>query len=193
MKELVVVAAHGSDYVDRCVASLGSTPHIVVSTDVNGQAPGAYPTGAFLWAYHNTDADRFLFIQDSMTAHEDPLPWFRSRMPGEIGVVAWGLFSLCWADEAQAEWTYSHYPNTRLGYGIFGPIFYTSRATIDLLYEKFLVPPIPRSKWEEQGNERGWALAFSEAGVPIIGEVWSHQGLIAATCGPFKKVWGNRQ
>lgn len=193
MSGLVVIAAHGPDYVDRCVASLGDVEHLVVSTDPDGQAPGQYCTGAYLWAYRNTDADEFIFIQDSMTANADPWPWFRQRMPGPIGAVAWGLFSLCWADPEQAEWTYSHYPDTRLGYGIFGPIFYTNRATLDLLHERNVVPPTPTSRWEEQGNERGWALAFAAAGVPLAGEVWSHAGLVAATCGPFHKVWGGRE
>lgn len=196
MRDVVVIAAHGDDYVQRCVDSLGDVPHVVVRTDPDGEAPGQYPTGAYLWAHRHVDADAFLFIHDSMVAYEDPRPWFRDQMPGSFGAVGWGLFSIPYhgfVSDEQAKWVYAQYPSTTVTRGIFGSIFYTTRATLDFMKASDALPVIPRSKWQDQGLERVWAFAFDVVGAPLVGRVWTHNELVAADCYPLRKVYGGRQ
>lgn len=196
MREIVVVAAYGEEYVGRCVESLErfDVPYEVVFTDDMGPCPGTYTTGAYVWAYENLlDVDRFLFIQDSMVATADPLPWFRDQLPDELGFVAWGLFQMQWDTPEQEAWTRTRYPGVDSPFGIFGPIFYTNRYTLDVLRYRGPLPEIPRVRWQNQGSERAWALACMNAGVPVHGKMWSHDELVRADHGPFTKTWGGRQ
>lgn len=193
MKELVVVAAHGPDFRQQCADSLAAVEHIVVDTGPDGPAPGRHPTGAYLWAYRNTDADAWLFIQDSMTAIvPDPLPWFRDQMPDTgLGAVAWGQFAMAYDTFEQQQWVEAQYPDSRPPRGIMGPIFYTTRDTLDLLDSKNLLPMEPDGRIQAQGTERAWALAFHAAGLPVVGPMWDH-GAMRIGFGPFRKVWAAR-
>jgi hypothetical protein len=195
MRELVVVATHGDEYVERCTESLDrfDVPHIIVRTDGRGPYPGTYPTGAYLWAYENLlDVERFLFIQDSMVATADPLPWFREQLHDDLGVVAWGLFNIQWDSSEQEEWTRAQYPGVESHVGVFGPIFYTTSRTLRVLRRRGPLPAVPRTRWQSQGTERAWALACVNAEVPLYGKTWTHDELVRAEYGPFKKTWGGR-
>jgi hypothetical protein len=198
MNELIVVAAHGPDFAGQCVASLPPDASRLVVDTGSGTVPnpdvvlpGGHPTAAYRWAYENTDADRFLFIQDSMTAIvDDPVKWFRDQLP-EPGAVAWGLFGMAFDTYDQQQWVQNQYPGPIPALGIMGPIFYTSRATLDLLDEAGLLPAIPADRMQAQGTERAWAFAFDRAGVPVVGPMWNH-GAMQVGFGPFRKVWAGR-
>lgn len=201
MNELIVVACHGPDWIDQCRISLEiHAPYAhVLYVDTGGSVAhgadvaiqGGHPTGALLWAYEQYAAfDRFLLIQDSMTALEDPLPWFRDQFAGG-GVVAWGKFAMQWDTPGQIEWVESQYPGIHPTYGIMGPIFYTDRETLDVLSKKGLLPKLPSNKLEAKGTERAWAYALAAAGLPLIGPDWNH-GQMQTGFGPFRKVWADR-
>lgn len=192
MDELIVVAKHGPDWIGQCLASLNGTPVLVVDTGPDGPAPGQHPTGAYLWAYQNVKANRYLFIQDSMTAVDpDPCPWFRQQMPLNGGAVAWGRFPMAWDGVAQQEWVRSQYRGVEPDAGIFGPVFYTTRRSLDLLKNLKLLPKAPSNRLEAQGTERAWAFAFHAAGLPVTGPAWN-SGAMRDGFGPFRKVWANR-
>lgn len=197
MVELTVVAAHGAAWIDQCRDSLRGANLLVIDTG-SGAVPaadvtleGGYPTGAYRWAYEHVTADRYLFVQDSMTALGDPLPWFREQLPAEGGAVAWALFPQQWDNPQQQEWVESRYPGTTSPHGIFGPVFYTDRASLDVLADRDLFPPVPADRWQAQATERAWAYAFAAAGLPLVGPEWGPDAMRVAW-GPFRKVWAAR-
>lgn len=201
MNELIVVACHGPDWIGQCRASLlEHAPGVdTVFIDTSGSLAhgadiathGGYSTGCYLWAYEQYAAyDRFLFIQDSMTALADPLPWFRDLWPG-AGVACWGLFPMQWDTHEQAMQVMARYPGVQPEHGIFGPVFYTDRASLDLLAKRDLLPPRPTCRLDAQAAERQWAYAFSTAGLPMVGPPWEPEGMKAGV-GPFKKTWAAR-
>lgn len=193
MDDLIVVAKHGNDWIGQCLASLGGAPVLVVDTGPAGPVPGQHPTGAYLWAYRNVKANRYLFIQDSMTALDpEPVGWFRDQMPHAGGAVAWGRFPLQWDSGEQENWVRSQYGWNRYDAGIFGPVFYTTRHSLDVLKVKKLLPKAPSNRIEAQGTERAWALAFASAGLQVAGPTWDHDQMQRGF-GPFKKVWANRR
>jgi hypothetical protein len=202
MAELIVVACNGPTWIGQCRDSLEerAPDASVVYIDTGGTIahgadvaiPGGHPTGAYLWAVQQYAAyDRFLFVQDSMTALMDPLPWFREQFPATGGAVAWAKFRMQW-DADQKPWVEAQYPGVpEPEWGIFGPVFYTDRATLDLLAERNLLPPIPENRIQAQGTERSWAYAFAAAGLPVIGPEWDSDAMTRAF-GPFCKFWANR-
>lgn len=198
MTELIVVACYGleTDWHRQCAASLEpylspETPVLFVDTSAGG-----HPTGAYLRAYQNlaaygNPADRLLFIQDSMTALADPLPWFREQWPGS-GAVAWQRFPMQWDNDAQRRNIEDRY-TSRPSHGIFGPVFYTDRASLDALAAADLLPPVPTNRMEAQGTERAWAYAFAQAGMPVVGPEWNPDQMQRPEgFGPFRKVFARR-
>lgn len=204
MTELVVVACHGPDWIGQCRATLAEHPPdagaswVFVDTSgtiTNGadvSIQGGHPTGAYLWAVEQYAAfNRFLFIQDSMTVLTNPLPWFRDQWPGS-GAVAWQRFPMQWDNDEQRAEVEDRYAS-RPSHGIFGPVFYTDRASLDVLAAEDLLPAIPQTRMQAQGSERAWAYAFADGGLPVVGPEWDPHALKAGDPrGPFRKVFANR-
>lgn len=201
MNELIIVACHGPDWIGQCRESLAKhapDAHVLTidtaGTLANGAdaaIQGGYSTGAYLWAIEQYAAyDRFLFIQDSMTALDDPRPWFRELWPG-AGAACWGLFPMQWDTHEQAMQVSAMYPGVAPAHGIFGPVFYTDRASLDALAKRDLLPPRPTCRLDAQAAERQWAYAFATAGLPMIGPPWEPEGMKVGV-GPFRKVWAAR-
>ncbi len=202
MNELIVVACNGPAWIDQCRASMKTfAPDAVVRyVDTGGSLEhgadvaisGGYPTGVLRWAYESQPHDRLLVIQDSMTVLADPLPWFRRMWTG-YGAVAWQRFPMQWDDWSQAAWVETLYPDVRPSHGIFGPVLYTDRASLDVLAARDLLPPVPESRWQSQATERAWAYAFAAAGLPVAGPVWNpDQMQLPSGFGPFRKVLAGR-
>lgn len=201
MPELIVVCCHGADFIGQCQESLSRhAPGIakvyidtasIPDSRTNIGIPGIWPTGCLLWAYRNMHGfDKFLIMQDSMTAIMDPLPWFRDQWLG-AGCVAWQRFPMDWDTKDQADSVTSHY-TSRPAYGIVGPVMYTSRESLDLLEKLNLLPDTPSSRITSCATERAWAFAFEEAGLPVVGPGWDVLAMTTTGVGPFKKVWANR-
>ena len=205
MKELVVISANGPDHWKTCCNSwMGKAPFTLLDTG-SGEIPYAdenvgpvWQTGAFLHAYHETDADAFLFTQDTVTVQPDwpdPVEWFRMRMTGDICAVGWQLFPLDNYERAFIEDWYEsalgHRAFTRPQRGIVGPVFYTTRETLDTLDRAGLLPPVPTTREEQSATERAWAYAFHLAGVPLAGEPFVPNEIPAKVTeyGPLRKVW----
>lgn len=201
MNELIVVACHGPDWIGQCRESLRE--HAPAATtlfvDTSGTVAhgadvaiqGGWSTGVYLWAFEQYAAcDRFLFVQDSMTALADPLPWFRGQWPGS-GASCWGKFPMQWDNSDQALRVAARYPGVAPAHGIFGPVFYTDRHSLDLLRKRELFPTLPTCRLDAQTAERSWAYAFASAGLPVVGPEWDPEGMKVGV-GPFRKVWANR-
>lgn len=184
LEDIVVIARHGDDYIDKCIESLNA-PYIVIDTKDN------HPTGAYLEAYRTVPADNYLFIQDSMICDGDPLESFRPRLTG-LGAVAWMSFPYVYDNETQMDWVEKKYTE-QPGFGIFGPIFYTSRQTLAFLELQNLLPDLPTNKLEAQGTERAWACAFFMAGLPMdFLYDWNPGKAADGSYPPFKKTFAGR-
>jgi hypothetical protein len=194
METMIVVAAHGEQYAQQCVDSI---PYrrgqnvVVIATDEFGPVPGKHPTGAYLWAYEHFHVDRYLFIHDSMTClTDDPLHSFVEQWPGQ-GAVAWGRFGMCWDSAEQQQRVVDQYPGVGASHGIAGPVFYTDRASLDLLATRGLLPAVPNDRLQAQGTERAWAYAYAAAGLPVAGPEWNHYQMQVGW-GGWRKTWAGR-
>lgn len=201
MPDLIVVACHGSDFIEQCQASLTrnapATAKVYIDTAAfpspyaNEHVPGAWPTGCLLWAYQNmTQFDGFLLMQDSMTALEDPMPFFCSQWQC-AGAVAWQRFPMDWDNEEQRRMVEGRY-DSRPAYGIFGPTFYTDRPTLDVLAKNGLLPVVPTSRLESCATERAWAYAFEQMGMPVVGPRWNVPLMTSDGVPPFRKTFASR-
>lgn len=186
---LVVIATHGDGLSGEALERTRKWPTLVVRTgpekvetscwdihyphvlgQVNTPYRG-YDTGAYLWAYWNVPAKNYLFLQDSCCPREDDfVEQFARAMPGPGGAVGWSSFTMtCWDSDAQrtaTEWMYGSrdaWPQ----YGIFGPIFYTNRQSLDFMSERGLLPMPPVHKQQQQAMERAWAILFHRAGLRV--------------------------
>lgn len=203
MHELIVVATHGDAWIDQCRASLeqhalgASIMYVDTGTTWNPKTDwtidGGWPTGVLRWVYENfrSKYDRYLLMQDSMTALADPLPWFRDQFQGS-GAVAWQLFPIEWDDAPQQQSVEERY-QSRPPYGICGPIFYTDRDSLDAIHAANLMPKIPFDRWSSCASERAWAYAYAQLDMPVVGPVWDVGAMTSPTgVGPFRKTWANR-
>jgi len=137
-----------------------------------------YDTGAYLWAYYNLPAKHYLFIQDSMQPRvPDYIEQMHAYLPDDPGVVAWSNFRMDIWDSAPQRTTINYMfgvHDEALSWpkkGIFGPNFYCTRSALDRLLERGILPSHPLHKEMAQGMERGWAIAFHRAGVPVTAVV----------------------
>jgi glycosyltransferase involved in cell wall biosynthesis len=218
MKDLVVIATHnGKNLLKRCLDSI-STQYPILVVDTGSSDPESieffgnlgviypkhdvfttktsfkgYDTGAYLWAYWNYNADNYLFLQDSLEVLEkDYIKPFRDIQP-KLGCVPWATFEMCWDSIQQKEFIEYLYGSAEPDRGIFGPVFYVNRKSLDILNEKGLLPAYPINKNQSQGLERGWATAFHLAGMEVKGLYpFDPTKMIDGTLGIFKKVFAKR-
>jgi hypothetical protein len=189
MKEVVVIATNnGAQHLARLFDSLekyGCPFEIVIvdtgSTDPESldfiesikfshgatvlHCPGGYATGAYLHAYRNVQADRYFFFHDSIEVKKERW-WedFRERMDTAHTVVPWLTFDFFWDSSEQGQYIKNamgmSFGDNLPDAGIFGPIFYCTVNTLRIMETFGNLPTPPSSKIEEQGWERGWAVAF---------------------------------
>lgn len=152
-----------------------------------------WPTGKLYWALDCSHGfDRFLLMQDSMLVLADPLPWFRDQWQGS-GAVAWQRFPMQWDTPDQCHAVEARY-RSRPSHGIFGPIFYTDRASLLELDARGLLPETPHDRLSANATERAWAYAFEQAGMPVVGPEWRPDLITAGLpFGPFVKKLANRE
>jgi hypothetical protein len=187
---LIVVAAYDDKYADN-LETLHGGDVLVYNT-----SEGGYTTGAYINAFRKHYYHSYLFLQDSLRGNvDDVVAPFKAN---GRNVVGWGSFPLFFDDQHQEVWVRNQYPGERLPpRGIFGPIFYATRKALKHLEDRDMFPKTPPNKLMEQGNERGWAMAFYRAGIPVgylggtdmyvDGNPW-----LTPTDTTFKKTFGGR-
>lgn len=165
-----------------------------------------YACGAKLWAYWNYPAKNYLFLQDSLIAIEsDILAPFKAKMPLRVdkknlaaidrGAVGWASFNFEFdpgLQEAAMRYMYGdHIPQ----YGIFGPIFYTNRDSLEELEKAGLLPTYPTHANGAQGLERAWAMVFKGAGMEVnfIHNLPNVTLTASGLYSPFRKVFVKRK
>jgi hypothetical protein len=196
---LVVVAAVDNRFDDN-VEKIRERSKAFVRMDTSG---GGYPPWAYISAYlQYPEYDSYLFLQDSMEPIADNIvaPFRQENKP----VVAWATFPLnedgrgIWDGDEQFQWVARQYfPHTQSTRdfprrGIFGPVFYATRAAMDAARPYF--PKYPTNRIEYQGTERAWPVAFMLAGVEVgsLGK-WEQLGLEQGNPHPpFRKTFAVR-
>lgn len=165
-----------------------------------------YTTGAYLWAYWHYKAEHYFFMQDSMELTEDTddfLRDFKNALP-ERGAAAWATFKEDFDTPEQKQWAHyilnsdpDDHPNNTVypERGIFGPVFYVSRKTLDELNDRGLLPPTPTTKYQAQGMERVWPWLFHKAGMEVasVGGEWDAGKMERGEFGIFRKQFADRK
>lgn len=170
--EVLVVDTHSSN-PESCAyfASLKdySGPLRVLTTQPaykNGYEPGAY-----MHAFRNFPAEKYLFMHDGMRAKSaEWVTQFEERLSPQTPCVPWICFSpiLMGCHKGHVEFLFNAYGNTNWpNWGIFGSMFYVTRdALLSLESRGFLnEKTLPVSKTGAEGMERGFAIAFHRAGI----------------------------
>lgn len=189
LKELVVIATHGGvDLLKDSLPKFGQRPVVVIETGIATEAVytlcreyknviylttpyKGYDTGAYLWAYWYVPAEKYLFLQDSVCPRDaDYFEQFASKMPGPLGAVGWSSFDMAVWDSGEQHAATQYMYGTADRWpkkGIFGPIFFTTRASLKHLDDSNLLPMPPVHKSQQQAMERAWAILFHRAGLNV--------------------------
>lgn len=146
-------------YIDY-INSLDKDAYIIMKTPYRG-----YDTGAYIWAYRNTNESEYLFMHDSMEVVDSG--WVE-EFSTHGDVCAYSFFKLNYFD-----FQFNHFkdvgiynPNTTVG--MAGPIFYIKRPILDLLDAQFnLDKVIPDCKWNQSGMELGWYMMFATMNIHV--------------------------
>ena len=184
---LVVDTGSVEPYLDEAKSLY---PHILVDrTPFKG-----YSWGAFLWAYWHYVAQNYLLLQDSLEVN-DPnfLLAFRDKCPPR-GIAAWTHFLFGFDFDNERLWSESMFGVVSPKYGVFGPIFYTHKTTLDELTEKGLLFPYPVNKEGLMACERILSVVLEKAGMENIAvtDQWPLGKMKDSNYGLFKKTFVNR-
>lgn len=184
---MIIVAAHGQEYIDRCLSAIFRADRcghdVLVVSD-----GGGYDSGKYLRGFERVAAFRqhaFCFMQDSLEVGPDF--FVRGFAATQFGLVSpaavfpGGL----WDSGEQRE-----YAGRCLGQwgdgsdydeGVFGPIFFCPMDFVRTV--RTVVPPamLPQTKIQQQAWERVWGAAAKRGG-------WEIVPLFDA--GSFAETWG---
>jgi len=155
-----------------------------------------YACGAKLWAYWKHPANNYLFLQDSLEVIEqDFLEQFKEKFSyAGRGAAAWTSFDFEFDPGLQEQAMRYMYGDFIPKYGIFGPIFYTSRDTLEFIDRQNGLPAYPVHAHQSQGLERGWAMIFEKYGLPVefIHNLPNVTLTASGLFGPFRKSFLKR-
>lgn len=191
MSTLIVSATYDDRHRDWY--DLLPEPKVRVST-----AMGGHPSKALIDTLRfGPRHDAYLLLQDTLEPLvEDVVAPFAALAEKErTSAVGWASFGLFFDTPEQQEWVKSQYPNMHdPEHGIFGPIFWATRKTLERLDRFHRLPKAPETKLEAQGTERAWAYAFAAMGIkPAFLHPWSNEFLASGDALPFRKVFAGRQ
>lgn len=153
---------------------------------------GGYDTGAYIHAYRNTNSNYYIFLQDSTEIkHED---FFKKleEYSNSDNIFAYFIFTS--PDSAGdfkgiLEKYYDTESLANYQFGIFGPMFATSRKILDSIYNNNLYL-IPTNKDEQMAMERGWAIAAYKLSIPVYAfDIFNHNSLVNDQYYYFKKYF----
>ena len=169
-------------------------PKVRVST-----AGGGHPSQAFINAFRD-DRRRhraYLFLQDSLEPLTDnpALPFEECAAKRRADAVGWARFPMFFDDPEQEHRVVNQYAWVKQPqYGIFGPIFWCTRKTMERLEKNFRFPLAPENKMDAQGTERAWAFAFAAVAAKVeFLHNWDNEFLTSGDALPFRKVFAGRQ
>lgn len=165
-----------------------------IITDVAPRA--SYDSGAYIHAYQNYVDDYYIFLQDSIAVKSPE--WFNlfkeKRHENKINPLL--CFGMCWDNNEQKMWVEEKFEGNfiRPNIGVFGPIFQTSRKSLDKMNELHdLSKFMPNHKIKgQQGMERGWAYLSVNSGIEIDSVDGAYYGESSFNSRCFNKFYLNR-
>jgi hypothetical protein len=128
-----------------------------------------YDTGAYIYAYNNYIDENYLFLQDSIIIKEKSLIRDGLSILDNNTIVPLIIFDPkknFYDNHVQMEWVNSKIGSHIYEYGIFGPMFFAKRITLDKI--KNINNAIPYDKNTQQAMERGWSVFFKQNGINIV-------------------------
>ena len=162
-------------------------------------AGGGHPSQAFINAFRD-DRRRhraYLFLQDSLepTTLDPAFPFEECAAKRRADAVGWARFPMFFDDPEQEHRVVNQYAWVKQPqYGIFGPIFWCTRKTMERLEKNFRFPLAPENKMDAQGTERAWAFAFAAVAAKVeFLHNWDNEFLTSGDALPFRKVFAGRQ
>lgn len=132
---------------------------------------GGYCTRAYLEAYkrYGNEYPNLIFMHDSMKVKNPN--WINAFTTpfdvSELFCIPWLTFGMWYDNDEQKAYIQDRYGTREPAEGIFGPIFATTNEALRTLERKLLLPTPPSNKLEECAWERGWAVAFHQADIPM--------------------------
>jgi len=118
-----------------------------------------WDSGAYIHAYRNYKADKYIFLQDSISIMNQKLIPMWDALLDVYDVVPFINFGYGYENNEQKLFAERGLPVSILPlYAIFGPIFGINRRTMDKIPEEWLIAP--SNKNEGCGMERRWSLMF---------------------------------
>lgn len=190
---LIVDTGSKTDYVTSLPSEFPNLKLTITWTSYKG-----YAWGAYMWAYNNFPAKNYLFLHDSIIVlKQDYLERFKAKQP-KLGIAAWTHFRFHYNIYSQRKWV-----NKTLGilgkgnepkFGVFGPMFYCNRETLNGLKEKKLLFPYPADANQARASERAVSVALKMAGydnIQVINQ-WLENKITSDNYGFFKKIFLGR-
>lgn len=137
---------------------------ILDNTPYNG-----YDTGAYIYAYNNYVDENYLFLQDSIYIKDKYLIKDGLSILNEHTIVPLIVFNPInnfYDNQEQINWVQNKIGHHHYQIGIFGPMFFAKRASLDKI--KNLNNLIPHNKNIQQAMERGWSVVFEQNNLNIL-------------------------
>lgn len=128
-----------------------------------------YDTGAYIYAYNNYVDDSYLFLQDSIIIKDKMLIKDGMSNLNEYTIIPLIVFNPMnnfYDNYEQMEWVQNKIGHHNYRIGIFGPMFFAKRKSLDKI--KNLNNFIPHNKNIQQAMERGWSVLFEQNNLNII-------------------------
>lgn len=161
---MIIVAAHGPDFIGRCVDSIMRADR--VGHNVLIQTQGSYDSGKYLTAVeHIHPEEDCIFLHDST---EITQPDFFVRAFAELGdrVRPLWIFHTQWGSKRDCEWGEGYIGSRTYPFGFFGPMFVTKARNMHAFREAFGMPLIT-NKQEQTLMEGSFCAGFTRLGIPI--------------------------
>lgn len=189
---LIVSASYDGSYPEWYDAL--PDPKVRVDTSVHG----GYVSGALIDTFRfGPKADAYLVVQDTMEPLIDLVaaPFEDMAEEKSTSAVAWARFPMFFDSPEQEMRVLQQYPYVeRPSHGIFGPVFWVERKTLEQMDKYGRFPKAPENKEHANGTERAWAYAFAAFGIkPAFLQEWSEAHLSSGDALPFRKVYAGRQ
>lgn len=190
---MIVIASHDSiDFLSNLLQDLAKCDldgHEVLIVDTNSSDKGylksfsnlisIYPefkferkaytcwdSGAYLHAFRQYYSDKYIFLQDSLRINNPNVFKEISEKLNFADVLGLYNFYYFYDTKEQQDWVEEgiEFQKTPV-YGIFGPIFFAKRSSLEKIPNKWFREP--NKKWQGNGMERRWALMFDAVGCKV--------------------------
>jgi hypothetical protein len=118
-----------------------------------------WDTGAYIHAYKNYPAERYIFLQDSIEITNPKLFLMWDAFLNVYDVVPFINFKYWYENNEQRIFVEKDLPvNEKPNDAIFGPIFGVNKSILDKIPNEWFIEP--KNKMEGCGMERRWSYMF---------------------------------